>query len=183
MRTTTIGWSLSLLLLAGAGAGEATTVDPGQVAALENPRIDAGEFLRLTVEATTLRERRRLSEADFLRLAGEPGTVILDARSRDKYAELHVRGAVSLPFPDFTVENLARAIPDPTAAVLIYCNNNFAGAEGEFPTKVAPAALNLSTFVALFSYGYENVYELGPLLEVKATRLALAGTTADSYRR
>ena len=34
-----------------------------------------------------------------------------------------------------------------------------------FPTKRADASLNLSTYIALYSYGYRNVYELGPLLD------------------
>lgn len=145
---------------------------------LDNPKIDVAGFLRDSREAALLREERRLSEAEFLALARQPGTVVLDARSRDKFAELHLRGAVSLPFTDFTAESLRATIPDPAAPVLIYCNNNFAGAEGPFPTKVAPAALNLSTFTALHSYGYRNVYELGPLIGIDRTRLELAGAAA-----
>jgi hypothetical protein len=105
---------------------------------------------------------------------------VLDARSRDKYAELHVRGAVSLPFTDFTAESLAREIPSRATRVLIYCNNNFAGAQEPFPAKAAPAALNLSTYVALHTYGYSNVWELGPLVDVAATRLALEGAGAPA---
>ena len=38
-------------------------------------------------------------------------TVVLDARSSEKYRERHVRGAVNLSFPDITVESLRRLIP------------------------------------------------------------------------
>lgn len=145
----------------------------------DNPKIDVSGFEREVFAATRLREERLLSEAEFIRRAAEPGVVVLDARSRDKYAELHVRGALSLPFTDFTAASLAAAIPDPGTPILIYCNNNFAGAEGPFPTKVASAALNLSTFVALHSYGYRNVWELGPLVDVADTRIRLAGEAAD----
>jgi len=31
--------------------------------------------------------------------------------------------------------------------------------------------LNLSTYVALYTYGYRNIYELGPLIDIKASRL------------
>ena len=44
-------------------------------------------------------------------MSREPGTVILDARSKEKYDELHVKGAIHLSFPDFTAETLASAIP------------------------------------------------------------------------
>ena len=38
------------------------------------------------------------------------------------------------------------------------------------------ASLNLSTFVSLYTYGYRNIYELGPLLDAKTTRLELVST-------
>lgn len=31
--------------------------------------------------------------------------------------------------------------------------------------------MNLSTYVALYSYGYRNVYELAPLLDIKTSTL------------
>ena len=95
----------------------------------------------------------------------------LDARSREKYNELHVKGALNLSFPDIAVESLASAIPDKDTRILIYCNNNFAGAEGPFPVKLASASLNLSTYIALYNYGYRNVYELAPLIDFKASIL------------
>jgi len=82
-----------------------------------------------------------------------------------------VKGAVSLPFPDIAIESLAATIPDKRTRILIYCNNNFANAEGPFPAKIARASLNLSTYIALYSYGYRNVYELGPLMDLKDSRL------------
>jgi hypothetical protein len=36
-------------------------------------------------------------------------------------------------------------------------------------------ALNIPTFITLHAYGYENIYELGPLLDVKKTRISLVG--------
>ena len=50
-----------------------------------------------------LRESRRVSEEEFLELAGDPATVILDARSAEKYRLLHVRGARNLSLPDMTL--------------------------------------------------------------------------------
>ena len=136
-----------------------------------NPAIDMDGYLRISREAAQHRETRRVSEEEFIRMGRQPGTVVLDARSREKFAELHVKGAINLPFPDIAIESLEATIPDRNTRILIYCNNNFANAEGPFPAKIARASLNLSTYIALYSYGYRNVYELGPLMDLKDSRL------------
>lgn len=136
-----------------------------------NPAIDSAAFLRFVNEAADHRASRLVSEDEFIRLARLPGTVILDARSRPKYDMLHVRGAVNLSFPDMTVASLAATLPDKDALILIYCNNNFRDAPDPFPVKLMAAALNLSTYTALYTYGYRNVYELGENLEVRRTRI------------
>ena len=138
---------------------------------LSNPAIDMEGFLRVSREAAQHRATRRLTEEKFLRMSREPGAIVLDARSREKYDELHVKGAVNLSFPDIAVASLARTIPDKTTRILIYCNNNFTNAEGPFPTKAPSASLNLSTYIALYNYGYRNVYELGPLIDAAKSRL------------
>jgi len=136
-----------------------------------NPAIDMPGYLQVSREAAEHRESRLLSEEEFIRMSREPGTVVLDARSREKFDELHIKGAMSLPFPDIAIESLKAAIPDKGTRILIYCNNNFANAEGPFPAKIARASLNLSTYIALYSYGYRNVYELEPLIDLKASKL------------
>lgn len=138
---------------------------------LSNPAIDMTGYLRVSAEAAAARATRRISEADFIRMSREPGTIVLDARSREKFDELHVRGAMHLSFPDIAVESLRSTIPDKSTRILIYCNNNFLGAEREFPTKLPSASLNLSTYIALYNYGYRNVYELAPLLDIKTSQL------------
>lgn len=144
---------------------------PSTHSGIANPAIDMDGFLRVTREAAEYRQSHRLSEQDFLRMSREPGTIVLDARSTEKFRLLHVKGAVNLSFPDITVDSLKQTIPDKNTRVLIYCNNNFTGAEKPFPTKLPSASLNLSTYVALYNYGYRNVYELGPLIDVKASKL------------
>ena len=136
-----------------------------------SPSIDMQGFLRVSTEAAQHRETRRLSEADFKRMSREPGTIVLDARSRQRFDELHVKGAMNLSFPDITVDSLQKTIPDRNTRILIYCNNNFRGAEGPFPTKAPSAALNISTYIALYNYGYRNVYELADTLELGASKL------------
>jgi hypothetical protein len=141
-----------------------------------NPAIDMPGHLRLAREAAAHRETRRVSEEQFIQMSRQAGTVILDARSREKFDELHVKGALNLPFPDIAVDSLKATIPDKSARILIYCNNNFENAPGPFPAKIAPASLNLSTYIALYSYGYRNIYELGPLIDIKNSKLAFEST-------
>ena len=145
-----------------------------------NELIDFDGFARNVSSVAKLREARRVSEDEFLRMAAEPGTVVLDARSERLYRLRHVKGAVNLSFPDFTEETLARAIPTKATRVLIYCNNNFFGAPESMPTKVMSSALNLSTFVSLHAYGYRNVYELGPAVNVRTSKLVFDGEEIGS---
>ena len=148
--------------------------------AIINPAIDEGAYVRAVEDALGHRAGRRLSEADFIRMSREPGTIVLDARSKAKFDELHLEGAINLSFPDIAVESLAQALPDKSARILIYCNNNFSGAEGAFPSKLPSASLNLPTYVALYDYGYRNVYELGPLIDIGATTIAFEGRAAPA---
>src|SRR6185436_7509289 len=145
--------------------------DAQKKAGIVNPNIDMQGYLKVAAEAADYRELRRLTEDDFIRMSHEPGTVILDARSREKYDTLHIKGAINLSFPDITVESLDRVLPEKNTRILIYCNNNFVGEEKAFPTKMVTASLNLSTYIALYTYGYRNVYELGPLLDIKKSKL------------
>ncbi len=161
------------MLLLALSATCASSVEGDFTAA--NPRIDFTAFLRNAHEADTIRSHHRLSEAAFIALARQPGVVVLDARSRDKYDLLHVAGAINLPFPDISELTLAKLLPDKTQAILIYCNNNFAQAPVAFASKVAPASLNISTFISLHTYGYVDVFELGPLLDVGTTSIPLVG--------
>jgi len=143
----------------------------------DNPAVDMDGYLGVAREAAAWRQSHRVSEEEFIRMSGEPGTIVLDARSRAKFDELHVKGAINLPFPDIAIQTLRDTIPDKNTRILIYCNNNFLNAEGPFPGKAARAALNISTFIALYGYGYRNVYELAPLLDIHATKLDLEPST------
>lgn len=138
-----------------------------------NPAIDMDAYLRVSAEAARHRESRRLTEDEFIRMSREPGVVVLDARSRAKYDELHVKGAVNLSFPDIAIESLATVLPDKQTQILIYCNNNFTGNQSAFASKLPSASLNLSTYVALYTYGYRNIWELGPRIDVASTKLEL----------
>ena len=136
-----------------------------------NPAIDMEGYLKVAGEAAKHRETRRLSEADFIKLSKEAGTVVLDARSKEKYDLLHIKGAINLSFPDIAIDSLAKTFPDKSARILIYCNNNFRNSEEAFATKAPRASLNLSTYIALYRYGYQNIYELAPQIDPKDSKL------------
>ena len=145
---------------------------------IPNQFIDYGSFQENVSVVGKLRETRRVSERQFIRLAAQPGTVVLDARSARKFSLLHVKGAKNLSLPDITEEELAKIIPTKQTRVLIYCNNNFLNEPDAFPTKSPAASLNVHTFNVLYSYGYTNVYELGPLIDVREAKLRFEGSSA-----
>ena len=163
-------------LVAAAFAGLVCGLGPASGHAIDNPSIDMPGHLRMAIEAEAHRDKRRISEEEFIRMSREPGTVILDARSRQRFDELHIEGAVNLSFPDIAVESLKQLIPDKNTRILIYCNNNFLNATGPFPTKLPEAALNISTYTSLYTYGYRNVYELGPLIAIGQSKIRFAST-------
>jgi hypothetical protein len=112
-----------------------------------NPNIDMDGYLLISKEAAEHRKTRRLTEEEFIKMSQEPGTIILDARSAEMYELLHVKGAINLSFPDIAIESLKDTIPDKNTRILIYCNNNFRGAERPFKSKTPSASLNLSTYM------------------------------------
>ena len=136
-----------------------------------NPAINMQGYIRSVQTAASHRRQRRLTEEEFIRMSREPNTIVLDARSKEKYDLLHVEGSVNLSFPDITVDSLKRVIPDKKTRVLIYCNNNFVNAKRPFPTKRAIAALNISTYITLYNYGYRNIYELATTKDPKKSKL------------
>ena len=146
---------------------------------INNTNIDMQGFLSLSQKAAAHRQQRRLTEAEFIRLSKEPGTIVLDARSREMFDLLHIKGAINLSFPDITIESLAQTIPDKGQRILIYCNNNFLNEPRAFPSKLPAASLNLSTYASLYTYGYTNVLELGPYVDIKQSKIEFAGSRKD----
>ncbi len=143
---------------------------------IQNPLIDYKGFQKIVIESAGEREAHRLTEAQFITAMTGTNTVLLDARTAMRYDQRHIRGAVNLAFTEFTADSLAKVIPTQDAKILIYCNNNFLGSPIAFAGKATSASLNVSTYTALKSYGYTNIYELGPLLEVHQTAIPFVGT-------
>jgi phage shock protein E len=147
---------------------------------IPNDQIDYATFKQIVLDTEQYRESRRLSEDDFIAALKEPGVILLDARSGSAFALRHIKGAKNLAFTDFTEQTLAEVVPDKNSKILIYCNNNFVGSPRAFATKAAPASLNLSTYTSLRAYGYENVYELGPVLDVSTAKVVFEGAEVGS---
>lgn len=165
-------------------------VKPHAPSSSSNPSIDASGFRQTVNESLDHRERKLLSETAFIKAMQEKGVVILDARSANNFRLRHISGAVNLPFTEFTASNLAKVIPKTDSKVLIYCNNNFNGSPISFSPKTGRpierrgvTALNLSTYAALWGYGYTNIYELEPLLEVSTTSIPFTGTEVTAVNQ
>jgi hypothetical protein len=151
-----------------------------QLAVPANPAIDMDGYLKIAADAAKHRQSHRVTEEDFIKMSQEKGTIVLDARSKEMYDLMHVKGAINLSFPNIDIESLKKTLPDKDARILIYCNNNFtdptkpagAGIAAQaFRSKAPTASLNISTYIALYNYGYKNVYELAPLVDPAKSKL------------
>ncbi|MEY4385212.1 MAG: hypothetical protein RLY20_495 [Verrucomicrobiota bacterium] len=164
-------------------------------------KVSFGDFKSIMAEVEAHRASRLVDLNTFLKLSQEPGVIILDARSTNRYERIHIQGAKHLAFTDFTQGSLAQVIPSPETKILIYCNNNFEGNQVDFASKVfnprpqpgrAEAnqfaqqarprmmALNIPTYINLYGYGYHNVYELDELVNVTDPRIKFEGTVVDA---
>lgn len=148
---------------------------------------DFDEFTRAVLEVQKRRQSRLVTADQFAKIASEPGTVILDARSELSYELLHVKNSKNLPYTNMSAQTLRELIPRESTKILIYCRNNIA--EGVFDrihdqalrryiTPKAPAAgLNLPIAVTLFIYGYDNVWELDEIVDPDKCPISFEWTT------
>lgn len=142
---------------------------------IPNQLIDYDQFQQLVIDTNKVREQRRLTEEQFITAIESGEYILLDARSKANFELRHIKGAINLPFTEFTEASLGKVIPAKETKILIYCNNNFLGSPVSFASKAPAASLNLSTQTSLAAYGYKNVYELGPLLDVDKTKIKFEG--------
>jgi phage shock protein E len=138
---------------------------------LLNPQIDYDGYRALIEEVQPYRLARLIDWDAFIAAADEPGVLILDARSAAQFAAGHIRGAVNVPLPEFSVERLAEVIGNADRPILIYCNNNFRNDRPPVILKTGRLALNLSTFTHLYGYGYRNVRELNDVMDFNDPRV------------
>ncbi len=83
-------------------------------------------------------------------LSADSSVVLLDVRTPEEYAEEHIPGAKLLPYDEITGATAAKAIPDKTTAVIVYCRSG----------RRSEIAVN-----ALGKLGYRNVRDLGGINE------------------
>ena len=158
-------------------------------------KVSYSDFKTLVETVEEHRSERLVSLDEFLEMSKDPNTIILDTRSAERFERIHVAGAKHLNFSDFNQRSLAELIPDPNTRILIYCNNNFEGNPVDFTTKVfipptasdevideerpVMMALNVPTYINLYGYGYQNVYELDELVNVSDQRIEFEGTVIN----
>ena len=159
----------ALLAFAAMQSGPVLANEPTPIPA--NRQVDYAGFAALTQELQEYRSKRLITMDQFNAMAELREAIILDTRSAAAYQFGHIKGAINLPFSDFTEEKLAKVIGDSDRPILIYCNNNFR--DNVFPVarKSAPLALNIPTFINLFGYGYQNIYELNDVVAMSDKRL------------
>jgi Rhodanese-like domain len=146
---------------------------------ISNPLIDSKGFLDDIDQSHKLRIARRVTEDEFIKMSEDKNTIILDARTPERFKQMHIKGSKHLSFTEFTEDNLRNVIPDKNTRILIYCNNNIANSPEAFATKSFRAALNLSTYTSLYSYGYKNVYELGPMIDTRFSKIKFEGALTN----
>ena len=122
--------------------------------------INYPEFQDLASKIQPIREKRLIDWETFIEYAKDQNTIILDSRSVNAFKGRHIKSAINIPFSDFTSESLQECIESKDVRILIYCNNNFHGDYTYMVGKLPPLALNIPTFINLYGYGYENIYEL-----------------------
>lgn len=154
---------------------------------VSNQLVRFDQFVDLTRKIQPIREKRLIPVETFLEMARDKNTIILDTRSQWAYQQIHIKGARHLNFSDFTGQKLKDVIPDKNTRILIYCNNNFIADNpgvkvAALAAKGPPLALNIPTFINLWGYGYENVYELKDLLPLSNAGVPLAGKKADKLK-
>lgn len=156
---------------------------------------DFDTYLVMAMQAKEHRTDRLVNFDEFLRMSKETNTVILDSRSDKKFESKHLKGAVHLDFTDFDEGSLRKKLGEfgakDSVRILIYCNNNFDDDRENFVAKTARSyeeklplnkrsislALNISTYIQLYAYGYQNVYELSERLSVYDKRAEFEGTS------
>ena len=130
-----------------------------------NPQIDYDGFVRITLELAETRDKHRLNLDQFQAKMADGNAILLDTRSAQAFWQGHIKGAVNLPFSDFTSAKLAEVLgDDPERPILIYCNNNFSDNIAPVVAKKAELALNIPTFINLHGYGYTNIWELADVV-------------------
>ena len=186
---------LTMGVLMAVGLPSTVFADSSDTSEYPSAKVSYSDFKTLVETVEEHRSERMIGLDEFLEMSNDPNTIILDTRSAERFERIHVAGAKHLNFSDFNQRSLAELIPDPNTRILIYCNNNFEGNPVDFTTKVfipptasdeviyeerpVMMALNVPTYINLYGYGYQNVYELDELVNVSDQRIEFEGTVIN----
>jgi hypothetical protein len=183
-----------LLMLANASLAQSSNTN------YPKSKVSFEDFSGLMGEVAAHRSSRLIDLNTFLKMSQEPGVILLDSRSTNRFERIHIKGARHLAFTDFNQASLGQVIPSFDTKILIYCNNNFEGNPVDFVSKIARPrpqpgtgearqfstearprmmALNIPTYINLYGYGYRNVYELDELVNVNDPRITFEGTVVE----
>jgi hypothetical protein len=172
------------------------------------PLVNYDYFEQLVAAVKEVRNAHLVPLVRFLKEGNNPNKVILDTRSKAMYDLKHVKGAIHLNFSDFTAATLGSIFAPYSGKqteIYIYCNNNFYDSQVVkinfqdeafmskaivpiiFPEqkseidmgRVKSLALNIPTFINLYGYGFQNVYELNEFVDVNDPRIKFEGTFND----
>jgi hypothetical protein len=167
---TTISKSILVVMILSIGIGCSQNTE---ISTVEEKKVDYSGFVELSDSLASYRATRLIDENTFNNYRTEDNTVILDTRSKKAFDDIHIEGAIHLNFSDFTEAKLKELIPDNTTRILIYCNNNFDSKKPSLLDKSIRLALNIPTFINLYGYGYENIYELDDYIKEYETKIPL----------
>ncbi len=105
-----------------------TPISQSQPKESDSPIVDYKGFLELAKEVEAHRAERLLTLDQYLKMAEEPNTIILDTRSKRMYDRKHLKGAIHLNFNEFdqfSLDEIMNRYAGKNTKILIYCNNNF----------------------------------------------------------
>ena len=97
-----------------------------------------GSAMQNTYQQITQEEAKKMMDTQEV--------IVLDVREREEFDAGHIPGAVLLPVGTINKDTAAAVIPEPDAAVLVYCRS---GNRSKTASKT------------LVELGYTNVYEFG----------------------
>lgn len=99
----------------------------------------------MLIEENQIVEYKKISGNEASDMMTED-VVVLDVRSKDEFAEGHIKNAVLLPYDEITADTASEKLPDKNKTVLLYCRT---GRRSEIAAKT------------LIELGYTNVYDFG----------------------
>jgi hypothetical protein len=120
------------------------------------------------------KEPRIVEKYALLNLLKKHAAIVLDTRDKKDFEQLHVKGAVNLPFEQLSRSSLARLIPTKDTAIVIHDPNNMRRKASDQVQEVDPS-WNYQVSAVLRIYGYTDIYALDPEVHLRSIPNVLVG--------